>query len=251
MTSQPADVRLAWQRRVVDRSLAKAVRRTLDRGAELVLAAASLLEQTGSDSFTVQDVADTAGLNLRHLYLYFDGKDDLLLAVLEEAMVSFARLLRQSIEDIDGPAERLAAAIYLALRFGERSPQKLNLGLGRLRLRLQQVSPQQLAVAQAPLTEFFALLVRAAAEAGEVDAPDADAGAYTILTVIHGYGLSRSLGSEVSLELPTVSWLVTYALRGMDAKLPAGWLGWLEQRWNAMPDHYSVSGDLRPRHEQD
>ena len=54
-------------------------------------AAARLLERTNGDRFTVQDVADEAGQSLRTLYQYFESKDDLLLAVFEEAMRTYAQ----------------------------------------------------------------------------------------------------------------------------------------------------------------
>ena len=80
----------AWHARVVQRSLRSATQRSIDRGTSLVQAAARLLERTNGDRFTVQDVADEAGQSLRTLYQYFESKDDLLLAVFEEAMRTYA-----------------------------------------------------------------------------------------------------------------------------------------------------------------
>ena len=71
---------------LVGRSLAEATKRSLDRGASLIRAAATLMERTKGDSFTVQEVANEAGLSLRSFYQHFGSKDDLLLAVYEEAM---------------------------------------------------------------------------------------------------------------------------------------------------------------------
>ena len=79
-----------WQARVVRRSLRTATQRSIDRGTSLVRAAARLLERTNGDRFTVQDVADEAGQSLRTLYQYFESKDDLLLAVFEESMRTYA-----------------------------------------------------------------------------------------------------------------------------------------------------------------
>ena len=59
-------------------------------GPALIQAAAALLERSNGDGFTVQDVADEAGQSLRTLYQYFESKDDLLLAVFEEAMGIYA-----------------------------------------------------------------------------------------------------------------------------------------------------------------
>ena len=86
-----------WHRRVVGRSLRTATQRSIDRGASLVRAAAVLLERSQGEDFTVQDVADEAHQSLRTLYQYFESKDDLLLAVFEEAMRTYARLIRTAI----------------------------------------------------------------------------------------------------------------------------------------------------------
>ena len=105
-----------WQRRVVGRSLQDAQRRSIDRGARLVRAAANVLERNGGASLTVQEVADEAGQSLRTLYQYFASKDELLLAVHEEAMRTFERLLRGAVAELDDPVERLAGAVIASGR---------------------------------------------------------------------------------------------------------------------------------------
>src|SRR5207344_2436590 len=86
-----------WQRRVVGRSLNDAKRRSIDRGARFIRAAAKVLNRNNGSSLTVQEVADEAGQSLRTLYQYFSSKDDLLLAVFEEAMRTYAQLIERAI----------------------------------------------------------------------------------------------------------------------------------------------------------
>ena len=106
-----------WQRRVVGRSLRSATKKSIDRGSGLIAAAATLLERCGGDGFTVQDVADEAGQSLRTLYLYFESKDDLLLAVFEEAIKNYATVVREAIADLDDELDRLAGGILTAARY--------------------------------------------------------------------------------------------------------------------------------------
>jgi DNA-binding transcriptional regulator YbjK len=73
-------------------------------------AAAKVLERTNGESLTGQVVADEADRSLRTLYQYFTSKDDLLLAVFEEAMRTYARIIRAAVADLDDPLERLACA---------------------------------------------------------------------------------------------------------------------------------------------
>ncbi len=56
----------------------------------LIRAAATVLARSNGEDITVQEVADEAGQSLRTLYQYFESKNDLLLAVFEEAMRTYA-----------------------------------------------------------------------------------------------------------------------------------------------------------------
>ena len=106
-----------WQRRVIDRSLDDAKRRSIDRGSRLIRAAAKVLDRSNGESLTVQEVADEAGQSLRTLYQYFASKDDLLLAVYEEAMRTYATAAdRRSGRASRIRLERLAAAIIASGR---------------------------------------------------------------------------------------------------------------------------------------
>jgi AcrR family transcriptional regulator len=225
----------AWQRRVVDRSLGKATQRSLDRGAELIAAAARLLEQSNGDDFSVQDVADAAKQSLRSLYVHFEGKDDLLLAVFEVGMENYAQLIRETIEVYEDPLPRLVAAMYFAVRISEATPRGATIGLARLRSKLLESSPKKLAAAHAPVTRLFSQLLRDAEQAGTISSPHPEVAAFLVLTLRESLPLSRLHGNEYGLELPTVVELVEFTLHGLDAKLPDGWEQPLAQRWDVLP----------------
>lgn len=108
-----------WRRRVVDRSLQSAAARSVDRSMNLIRAAATVLIRANGDDITVQEVADEAGQSLRTLYQYFSSKDDLLLAVFEEAMITYAAMVRGAIAALDDPLDRLAGALIAASRMPE------------------------------------------------------------------------------------------------------------------------------------
>ena len=88
-----ADTGADWHRRVVGRSLRTATERSVDRGLSLIRAAVTVLNRSNGEDITVQDIADEAGQSLRTLYQYFESKDDLLLAVFEEAMRTYASMI--------------------------------------------------------------------------------------------------------------------------------------------------------------
>jgi AcrR family transcriptional regulator len=235
-----------WQRRVVDRSLAKAAQKSVDRASELIFAAATLLESRNGDGFTVQDVADAAGQSLRTLYAHFGSKDDLLLAVLEEANAAYGRLLREAIEVDEDPLVRLTAAVYFASRFQERATRGISVGLSTLRTKMVTDSPEQLATALEPVTGLFLELVEEASAAGVIKTSDAAASAHLVFSLIDALGRSRTLGNEFHLTMPEVRDLVEFVLRGLHADVADDWEAPLRARWDEMPTGYSVASDLRP-----
>jgi len=213
-----------WHRRVVDRSLRTATQRSIDRGATLVRAAATLLDRSNGDGFTVQDVADQAGQSLRTLYQYFASKDDLLLAVFEESMRKYARLVREAVAGLDDPLERLAGALIAAVRMPDSSGTGLNGGLSRLRLKLAEVDPELVGRARAPVTSLFRELVEAAAAGGQIRTGDAEAATFLLLSLNTASVTSDTLGNTVGAQPPAVPVLVSFCLRGLGAEVGEEWL---------------------------
>jgi AcrR family transcriptional regulator len=125
-----------------------------------------VLERTNGESLTVQEVADEAGQSLRTLYQYFASKDDLLLAVYEEAMRTYARMIRAAIAKLDDPVERLAGGLIASSRMPALHDKAgVDRGLSHLRLQLSQAEPALLARSQEPVTAVFRELVVEAIEA--------------------------------------------------------------------------------------
>src|SRR5581483_11951057 len=99
----PANARLGsrqpmasdWRERTVDRSLANHRARALEKSSRFIDAATELLAESGRTDFTVQEIVDRSGQSVRAFYQHFAGKDDLLLAVFEQAMETFAHELRR------------------------------------------------------------------------------------------------------------------------------------------------------------
>lgn len=219
-----------WHRRVVNRSLRTATRRSIDRGATLVIAAAKLLEQSDDGDFTVQDVANEAGQSLRTLYQYFESKDDLLLAVFEEAMRTYATMIGDAIVKLDDPLDRLAGALLAAVCIPDRSDTGINRRLARLRMKLAQVDPDLVGRAQAPLNSLVRELVDIAASAQRVDVVDLDAATYLLLTLNASSITSRTLGNDTGSGQPSPFDVVTFSLRGIGARLEPGYVDSLQPR---------------------
>ena len=213
-----------WHQRVVRRSLRAATKRSIDRGSSLIRAAAKLLEQSNGDGFTVQDVADEAGQSLRTLYQYFESKDDLLLAVFEEAMRTYARMIRDAVEGLDDPLERLGGAMIAAVRMPEFSGTGVDRGLARLRLKLSEVEPHLVARSQEPVTTLMRDLVVVAADAGRIRTSDPEAATYMILALRSAFITSQTLGNDSAVRVPSMFMLTSFCLEGLGASVDDAWL---------------------------
>ena len=220
----PDDGAAAWHLRVVDRSLQDAQRRSIDRGARLIRAAAKVLERTNGESLTVQDVADEAGQSLRTLYQYFASKDDLLLAVFEEAMLTYAHIVRVAIADIDEPLERLAGGIIASARMPAlHGKAGVDRGLSHLRLQLGQAEPELVARSQAPVTSLFRELVMEAAPSAPSAAIGIEAATYLLSAVRTAFIISFTLGNEYAAELPDVIDVSCFCMSGLGWDKPRIW----------------------------
>ena len=219
----PVDGEIDWHRRVVGRSLKTAQARSIDRGAALIRAAAALLERSDGDGFTVQDVADEAKQSLRTLYQYFESKDDLLLAVFEEAMRTYARMVEAAIVDLVDPLERLGGALLAAGRLPEFSGTGVNGGLARLRLKLSEVDADLVGRAQAPVTSLLRRLIDEAVANGDLRVADPESATFLLRSLITAVTTSTTLGNDVGAGAPPPTVVASFCLHGLGARLAPDW----------------------------
>lgn len=83
---------------------------------ELILKAATkVFAQNGYFQSQVADVARVAGVAAGTVYLYFKGKDDLLVSIFERSMNEVLGEARAAVEAVPDPAERLRKIAHLHL----------------------------------------------------------------------------------------------------------------------------------------
>ena len=99
----------AWRERAVSRSLNAARSRAEQRIQRFLDAAFELIDEKGTTEFTIQEVLDRSKQSLRGFYQYFDGKDELLLALFEETIREATEDLQSVVDSESEPFERLRA----------------------------------------------------------------------------------------------------------------------------------------------
>jgi len=86
-----------------------------DKRDQILRAATRVFAQNGFFQSQVADVAKVAGVAAGTVYLYFKGKDDLLVTIFERSMGEVIADGRAAVNGIDDPAERLRRIAHLHL----------------------------------------------------------------------------------------------------------------------------------------
>jgi AcrR family transcriptional regulator len=202
----------AWQQRALQRSLADARARSVERLSSFVDAARELATETGDASFTVHQVVQRAGLSLKSFYRHFAGKDALLLALIEEDTRIGAQVLGEWVAASDDPVERLRAYVSELLGFLALGESSYVAMLLREQRRLEQVDPAAMEAALAPFTDLLADLLADAGAAGRVRSGDWQRDARTVfdlaLLQLHqlGPGADRAAADAAAAYLWSFCW---------------------------------------------
>lgn len=167
----------AWRQRAVSRSLNAARSRAEQRVQRYLDAAFSLIDEKGSTEFTIQEVIDRSKQSLRGFYQYFDGKDELMLALFEESIGESVDDLAKVIDAETDPLARLRAfTIRLHEWCDPSTPRKRGSHnrrpVSEFTMQLAVTHPDQVTAAMAPITVMLLELLEAAVAAKEIRSPD-------------------------------------------------------------------------------
>lgn len=202
----------AWQQRALQRSMADARARSVERLGQFVDAARQLATETGDASFTVQQVVQRSGLSLKSFYRYFAGRDALLLALIEEDSRIGAQALAEFVDRPADPVERLREYVRGLLGFLALGESGYVATLMREQRRLEQVDPEAMAGALAPFTDLLAHLLAGAGAVGAVRSGDWGRDASMVFDlVLHqihslGAGPTRAQTDEAAEYLWSFCW---------------------------------------------
>jgi TetR/AcrR family transcriptional regulator len=158
-----AEERAAERSAAVQRSrtrIAQQVRSMLD-------AALRLIREKG-DSFTTQELVKEAGVALQTFYRYFASKDELLLAVIADAMTDACARWEAAASELPDPIARLR--FYITTIVEDLDREVGEGGTARFVVsthwRLHRVFPNELAEAEKPLADLLLIEIDAATKAG-------------------------------------------------------------------------------------
>jgi AcrR family transcriptional regulator len=187
-----------WRHRAVSKSLSAARTRAEQRVQRLLDAAFDLIDERGTTEFTIQEVVDRSKQSLRGFYQYFEGKNELLFALLEETIRESAADIRKAVESESEPIARLRAfTIRLhewcePLGKGRKRGAHNRLPLSEFSLGLAVRDPARLATVMAPISRLLIELLDAAVAAGAIRATETHRTAVLIQqTVMYSWMMNR------------------------------------------------------------
>jgi AcrR family transcriptional regulator len=188
----------AWRQRAVSRSLSAARTRAEQRVQRFLDAAFALIDDKGTTEFTIQEVVDRSKQSLRGFYQYFDGKDELLFALLEETIRESVEDIRKAVESESRPLERLRVFTIRLHEWCEpvEPPRKRKahnrLPLSEFSLQLAVKDPERVAAAMAPISRILLELLDGAVAARTIEVEDTRRTAVLIQqTVMYGWLMNR------------------------------------------------------------
>ena len=157
----------AWRQRAVSRSLHAARSRAEQRVQRFLDAAFELIDEKGTTDFTIQEVIDRSKQSLRGFYQYFDGKDELLLALFEDSIIESATDLHDVVDAESDPLARLRAFMVRLHEWCEPADAPRRRGshnrrpISEFSVQLAVAHPERVKAALEPISRMLLELVEA------------------------------------------------------------------------------------------
>ena len=197
---------VTWVERAVERSAAvqRSRLRIANQVRQMLDAAKKLIDAKG-DEFTTQELAAEAGVALQTFYRYFNSKDELLLAVIGDAMTESCDRLAEVAQDLPDPLARLRFYITATLDRlgGDGRSAATSKFVVSTRWRLHRQFPQELAEAEKPFVDLLSAEVGAAIAAGLLNPPDSEQDSWFLTellrSVYHFYAFAEHTAGELDL----------------------------------------------------
>jgi TetR/AcrR family fatty acid metabolism transcriptional regulator len=138
-----------------------------DKRARIMEAAIRVFAERGFHTATVAEIAKAAGVADGTIYLYFKGKDDLLLRLFDEKMTELLAESRSALAKETSAAARLSRFIELHLALVERNPDLASVLIVELRQSAQFIKAADRAKLAA-YVDLIAEVVKEGQEKGEL-----------------------------------------------------------------------------------
>ena len=148
-------------------------------------ATGSLFLEQGYEGLSMRQIAERIGYSATTIYRYYNDKDDLLYAIVQDGFLRFGKALSKAAQSSDDPRERLAALGHAYIHFGLKNPIYYQL----MFMQRFDFLFESRAEEQAPMIDSFAVLQQAveqSMQAGVLRQGDPETTSIVIWSVVHG-----------------------------------------------------------------
>ena len=159
-----------------------------------------LLVQHGYQDLSMRKIADAIGYSATSIYLYFDGKDALLHALIHEGMMGLRDQLQETAaQHPNAPVRRMRALCRCFVEFGLENPEYYEIMFQLRPERMERYPPEKYREARENL-DFFAQALEEGVDEGIFEVEDIQVSASTVWASLHGT-ISLLLADRVDIRI--------------------------------------------------
>jgi AcrR family transcriptional regulator len=188
------------------------------RRSEILAAASKVFATKGFDSTRMEDIAKAARLAKGTLYLYFDSKDLIYQATVQQAVDKLAALTAEHVNHESTFPAKLAAFISVRIAFWQEQQQLYRI---ILTINRQGQHRKRSFAWQREAVQYLESIFESAAKSGEIPQQDFLAAAWTTMDAIRGVNERRvfadSRPSEARAIEDDTSFLTAFLLAALRA----------------------------------
>jgi len=210
----------AWRERAVSRSVDAARSRAELRVQRFLDAAFELIDEKGTTDFTIQEVIDRSKQSLRGFYEYFEGKDELVLALFEETVREGGDDIRAAVDAQPDPLGKLRAFAITLHEWCDPAEEPRARGthhrraISEFSMHLAVDHYARVRAALAPLSRLLRDLIAAASDAGAIHVADPRRAALLVQqTVMYSWFGNRLVENPNARLTAEETW--EFCLRGL------------------------------------
>ena len=183
----------------------------------------NLLVKDGFGKMSMRKIAKRAGVSATSIYLHFQNKDELLLALIESSIAKLASALEENLTDSDDSITKLEKMAQSFVDFALENPQEYEI-IYMVRPEEMPKFPKEKFQQIRKIYELLAGIISEGKRTGSLKVDDPLMSAYMIWAQLHGVAsviISRRLDTRIPNEA-FVSQAVDHIIQGfLSQKTPA------------------------------
>jgi len=190
------------------------------RRADIIRAASRMFGEKGYDGAQIAEIATAAEVSLASLYSLFEGKEEIYQAAIESAAESIQETVRNKVEPLEDPAERLLTLVDSLFDCFEQNRDLLRIytrSTGGLPWRLRHTMGDSSVAIFQRFTDWVVALSHQAQDAGYLRALDPETFSLTLIgsvTTTAAFAIERAPEEPLTHAGPAVRAICERLLRG-------------------------------------